>query len=138
VSLAGNRTLFVSGDVGRPSHPLLSPPAAFPGADTALVGSTYGNRTHEPTDVALADAARAVKLLGRYIPVRAEVATVDAFSVHADANELIAWLAPGPAPETTFVVHGESSASTARRDRLEGELDWTATVPTQGERVRLD
>jgi metallo-beta-lactamase family protein len=283
------RTVFVSGDVGRPCHPILRPPAAFPGADVVLVESTYGDRRHDPeahalealagvirrtaqrggvvvipafavdrTEVVLhalgllrrdgripelpvyvdspmalevlhvyrdairagdpevratsdghdpfdpgdlhearttaeskalnrirfpsiivsssglasggrvlhhlaqrladprnavvlvgfqaegtrgrllADGARAVKLLGHNVPVRAEVVVADAFSVHADADELVGWLRAGPAPETGYVVHGEASASAALRDRLDEELDWSAVVPVHGERVRLD
>ncbi|HEX4821729.1 MAG TPA: MBL fold metallo-hydrolase [Acidimicrobiales bacterium] len=41
------RTLFVSGDVGRPAHPILCPPAAVPEVDVVLVESTYGNRRHD-------------------------------------------------------------------------------------------
>ncbi len=86
---------------------------------------------------ALADGARQVKLLGRYHQVRAEVATVDAFSVHADADELLAWLGGAPPPDTTFVVHGEPPASATLRDRVERELDRPAVVARDGERVRI-
>lgn len=86
----------------------------------------------------LADGARTVKLFGRYVPVRAEVAVIDAFSVHADADELVEWMRPAPAPRSTFVVHGEEHASAALRDRIGTDLDWPAIVPAQGERVRLD
>jgi len=44
---AGRRTLF-SGDLGRPSHPLLGPPAPPPAAHSVVVESTYGDRTHAP------------------------------------------------------------------------------------------
>jgi metallo-beta-lactamase family protein len=87
---------------------------------------------------ALADGAGSLKLFGRYVPVRAEVATISAFSVHADADELIDWLRPAPRPATAFVVHGEASASAALRDRMVAELDWHAVVPLHEERVRLD
>ncbi len=88
---------------------------------------------------ALADGARELKMLGRYIGVRAEVASVPAFSVHADRREILAWLrrAPRP-PETVFVVHGEPAAATALHDAIERELDWTAVVPRHLEHVRID
>jgi metallo-beta-lactamase family protein len=86
----------------------------------------------------LADGARAVKMLGRYVPVRADVVAVDAFSVHADSDELVDWVRRSPLPDTAFVVHGTTQAATALRQRLEEELDWTAVVPAHGERVRLD
>ncbi|MEV4471853.1 MBL fold metallo-hydrolase [Nonomuraea sp. NPDC049504] len=47
--LPGGRTLVHTGDLGRPAHPLLNPPAPFAGADVLLVESTYGNRCHDDT-----------------------------------------------------------------------------------------
>ena len=40
------RRLLVSGDLGRPDHPVLVGPAAPPEADAVLVESTYGDRRH--------------------------------------------------------------------------------------------
>jgi metallo-beta-lactamase family protein len=289
IELAGGRTLFVSGDVGRAVHPLLHPPAAFPDADTVLVESTYGDRRHAPeehvldqvagaisqtaarggvvvipafavdrTEVVLrtlrrlrreqripdlpihvdspmaldvlrvyrrairdgdpelrpisqdgdpfdpgnvhearsvaasmalnelhgpliiisasgmatggrvvhhlsrrlgdhrntvllvgfqaagtrgrmlAEGARTLRMLGRHVPVRAEVRVVDGFSVHADGDELVEWMRPARAPDTAYVIHGEPDASDVLRTRLDDELGWTAVVPRAGERVRLD
>jgi metallo-beta-lactamase family protein len=100
-----------------------------------LVGfQAPGTRGHS-----LAEGARTVKLFGHYLPVRAEVVTIDGFSVHADAHELTAWLGRAPRPpEVTFLVHGEPAASEALRDRIASELGWTAVVPRLDERVRLD
>ncbi len=83
----------------------------------------------------LAEGARAIKIHGGYVPVRAEVVQTDAFSAHADAGDVLSWLAGAPEPVTTYVVHGEPAAAAALRDRLEGELGWTAVVPALGERV---
>ena len=88
---------------------------------------------------ALADGARELKMHGRYIGVRAEVASVPAFSVHADRDEIVAWLRRMPrAPETVFVVHGEPAAATALHDAIEDQLRWTAAVPRYLELVRVD
>lgn len=87
----------------------------------------------------LAGGAREVKLLGRYVGVKAEVVSVPAFSVHADRREIVAWLRHAlRAPETVFVVHGEPPAATALHDAIEADLGWTAAVPRYLERVRLD
>ncbi|MCU0272383.1 MAG: MBL fold metallo-hydrolase [Acidimicrobiales bacterium] len=84
----------------------------------------------------LAEGARTVKLLGEYVPVRAEVALIEAFSVHADGNELVEWLGASPTPpRSTFCVHGETEGSEALRDRIGAELGWLAVVPRHGERV---
>ncbi|MFJ5879761.1 MBL fold metallo-hydrolase RNA specificity domain-containing protein [Streptomyces sp. NPDC093088] len=45
--LEDGHSLAVSGDLGRPGHPLLLPPEPFSGADVLLVESTYGDRRHD-------------------------------------------------------------------------------------------
>jgi metallo-beta-lactamase family protein len=86
----------------------------------------------------LADGATELKMLGRYVRVRATVVDLPAFSVHADADELMAWLSTAARePRGVFIVHGEPAASEALARRIEDELDWSAVVPRHGERVRL-
>ena len=68
---------------------------------------------------ALKAGAHEIKIHGEIVPVRAEVASLDMFSAHADRDELMRWLGGFEAPpRTTFVTHGEPEASdTFRRDR---------------------
>jgi metallo-beta-lactamase family protein len=87
----------------------------------------------------LAEGARTMKVHGTYVPVRAEVVEVPEFSTHADADEIIGWLAGAPRPpRVVYVVHGEPDAATALAGRIQDGLDWCAVVPRHGERVRLD
>ncbi len=87
----------------------------------------------------LADGAREIKMLGRYVRVSAEVVDLGAFSVHADCDELLEWLDTAHTPpETVYVVHGEPDASTRLAELIEGRRDIQAVVPHHGERVRLD
>jgi metallo-beta-lactamase family protein len=86
---------------------------------------------------ALADGAPQVKIHGRYVPVRAEVHVTNAYSAHADAAQMVAWLSGMRPPQTAYVVHGEEDAARALADRLADELGWNAVVPRYLERVRL-
>ena len=43
----------------------------------------------------LAEGARTIKIHGEYVPVRAEIVQADAFSAHADADDVLSWLADG-------------------------------------------
>lgn len=87
----------------------------------------------------LVDGARQVKIHGRYIPVNADVVALETMSVHADADDILAWLKRAQhTPDTVYVVHGEGQASSALADRVRAELGWTAVAPRDGERVRLD
>ena len=84
------------------------------------------------------EGAQEVKIMGRYVRVRAEVAVDDTFSVHADAGELLCWLAEMPErPETVYVVHGEPEASTALAHRIREHLDCAVVIPRHGERVMV-
>lgn len=86
----------------------------------------------------LAEGATHVKIHGEYVPVNAEVVDVQGFSVHADADELMAWLGSAPEPpKVVYVVHGEPAASAALAHRIGTELGWLAVVARDGERVRV-
>lgn len=79
-----------------------------------------------------------VRIHGQDIPVRAEVASLDHLSAHADANEILDWLRGAKSPPiTTFITHGEPHAADALRQRIERELHWDAYMPTWLETVKL-
>ena len=85
----------------------------------------------------LSDGAKTVKMLGRYVPVRATIMTLRSLSVHADADGLVSWVEELPErPRTVFVVHGEPDAGEQLAARL-ADRGFTAVVPRQFERVRL-
>jgi metallo-beta-lactamase family protein len=87
----------------------------------------------------LLEGAREVKVMGQYVRVRAEVVADEEFSVHADADELLAWLQEMPTPpETVYLVHGEPDASAALARRVREVLDCAVVVPRLGERVLAD
>jgi metallo-beta-lactamase family protein len=86
----------------------------------------------------IVSGATAVRIHGEDVPVRAEVATLDSMSAHADANEIIDWLRGFPtAPRQTFITHGESAAADALRQRIEHELHWACRAPYYLEKVTL-
>ncbi len=72
----GGRRLVYSGDLGRYDVPVMRDPAPVDGADTLLVESTYGNRTH-PADDGTPMIVRAVEGAVR----RGGVLLVPAFAV---------------------------------------------------------
>lgn len=86
----------------------------------------------------LVDGAEELKMLGRYVRVRAEVVSLPSFSVHADANDLLAWLRTATTtPRGVFCVHGEDRAAQSLASRIRDELDWDAVAPRHQERVLL-
>jgi metallo-beta-lactamase family protein len=105
-----------------------------PASAIVLVGfQATGTRGHR-----LMSGEPSLKLLGRYIPVRARVVAIPHFSVHADQAELIDWVASAErAPEQVFAVHGEPEASATLAALVRIRLDRPAAVPSFDERVRL-
>jgi metallo-beta-lactamase family protein len=86
----------------------------------------------------LLDGATALKIFGRYVRVRAEVAGLDDLSAHADSDGLVRWLRSAPTPPSTcYIVHGEPAASAALATRIDADLGWCATVPQLGEQVLI-
>jgi metallo-beta-lactamase family protein len=87
---------------------------------------------------AMVAGAGSIKIHGEYVPVRAEVKSLDTLSAHADANEIVRWLrALKDPPRSTFIVHGEPAASDALRHRIEEQLGWTCIVPDHAQRLDL-
>ena len=79
---------------------------------------------------ALLNGAKEIRIHGQDIPVRAEVAVLSTLSAHADANEIMHWLAGFQrAPRKVFVTHGEPVAADALRQRIERGLHWNVHVP---------
>ncbi len=88
---------------------------------------------------ALVSGASHLRLLGREVPIRAEVINLQSFSGHADADEMLAWMAGAKRkPAITYITHGESDAADTLRGRIEHELGWHARVREYMERVSLD
>lgn len=87
---------------------------------------------------ALLAGARELKMHGRYVRVRAHVVNLPAFSVHADADEIMGWLRTTTGtPRGVYLVHGEPPAARRLADRIDAELGWMAVVPSLDEVVRL-
>jgi len=87
---------------------------------------------------ALAAGAKTIRIHGQDIAVRAEVVQLSSMSGHADADELMQWLARlSQRPKRVFVAHGEPSASDALRHRIEMELHLDAFVPDYRDQFEL-
>ena len=84
------------------------------------------------------EGATEVKIHGQMVPVEAQIESIDSMSAHADADEIMRWLATAPSPPgMTYVVHGEPSAQQALCARIEKELGWKLHVPEYREQVTI-
>ena len=68
--------------------------------------------------------AREVKMFGQAVPIRAQIASLEQFSDHADTPELLEWLHTfAGAPKQTYLVHGEPAAASQLRDHGETGME---------------
>ena len=78
-----------------------------------------------------------VKIHGDWVPVLAQIAKAESFSVHADGVELAQWLGQAQSPTAVFVVHGETGAAQTFATHLSDKFGWDVVVPTSEEKFTL-
>jgi metallo-beta-lactamase family protein len=80
-----------------------------------------------------------VRIWGEYKTLRAEVVVLDAFSAHADRQDLIEYASHTASTlKGVFIVHGEEKQSLALAEALQGEGIRGVMVPHMGETVELE
>ncbi|MGC2110401.1 MAG: MBL fold metallo-hydrolase [Candidatus Korobacteraceae bacterium] len=85
------------------------------------------------------NGAPTVKMFGQEVPIRAQVASLEQFSDHADTPELLEWLRTFKrAPKQTFLVHGEPHAASQLRDTMKKELAWNVQVASYRQKVAVE
>jgi len=83
--------------------------------------------------------AKEVKIFGDFVPIRAQTAAFEQFSDHADPRELLQWLRTFPQkPRVTYLVHGETGASSQLRDTMARELGWDVQVAEWMQKVQVN
>jgi metallo-beta-lactamase family protein len=86
------------------------------------------------------DGEKIVKIFGQNVPVRAHVATIGAYSAHADQDGLMEYIKAanqGNSLKKCFVVQGERDAAEALAKRAHDELGVDAIVPDLGATFEL-
>jgi len=98
-----------------------------------------GHQAEGTRGAALLGGAKHVKIHGREVPIRAEIATMDGLSAHADQSELLDWLGAMPrAPRKVWLVHGEPAESDALRKAAERRLGLNVRVAEDHRTVVLE
>jgi len=98
-----------------------------------------GHQAEGTRGAALLDGARHLKIHGRSVPIRSEVAALDGLSAHADQSELLDWMeALREVPRRVWLVHGEPAQADALRRAAERRLGSRVRVAEDGRTVTLD
>jgi metallo-beta-lactamase family protein len=86
----------------------------------------------------LVEGSKSVKMHGKQVSVFAEVVQIQGLSVHADADEVCAWLGTTKSvPTHTFIVHGEPASSAAMAEKINSKLGWNTVVPRLNQKFYL-
>lgn len=81
---------------------------------------------------ALLEGAKSLRIHGQNVPVRAQIARIDALSGHADQDELIRWLGGfAQPPSQVYLVHGEPPASLELQRQIRRRLGWSTVIPAE-------
>lgn len=84
----------------------------------------------------LVEGDKEVQIFGDRFERNAEVAVLDAFSAHADRNDLLAYAEQTKARKI-FLVHGEEDARTALAAELRSRLGVDVGLPRRGDAVEI-
>ena len=77
----------------------------------------------------LQEGTHRVRMMGSEIEVKAHISTMDVYSGHADAPELLRWIKQrGTIKGSIFLVHGEEAAFTALADALARSMPQASVV----------
>ena len=75
-----------------------------------------------------------VRIFGEPMRVRAEIASLDELSAHADQGELMRWIEPlAPSLRRVFLVHGEPQQAATLAGLIKAEYGVEVTVPARGQ-----
>ena len=91
---------------------------------------TLGRRLREKPEV--------VTIFHRPVPVRAQIATMNSYSAHADQRQLLDWFGHiSPPPQLTMLIHGEEFASFKLATLIREEHNAWTYVPHLKEQINL-
>ncbi|MCW9024187.1 MAG: MBL fold metallo-hydrolase [Gammaproteobacteria bacterium] len=86
---------------------------------------------------ALVDGAKTFHMGDDEIAVKATIHTLGGFSAHASQSQLLDWASHFKKPHPgLYLVHGESDAKVALRDRFMND-GWDAEIPYEGQRISI-
>ena len=85
----------------------------------------------------LEDGINRIKIHGEWFDVRARIAKIESFSVHADSDELLEWFKKCERPKKVFVIHGEKDAQENFKEKIKVTYGWNSIVPHLNERFEI-
>ena len=85
----------------------------------------------------LVDGAQRVKLFSEEYVIKARIETLGGLSAHAGQGGLISWVGEFQPQPRVVLVHGETRAQDALRDKLLQEQHLSVEVPARGHSIQF-
>jgi metallo-beta-lactamase family protein len=86
----------------------------------------------------LVDGAKAVRMFGEEVPVRASIHTMGGFSAHAGQNDLLTWFSVvAPSRPRTIITHGEDRARNVFSDLIYSRFGLKSEQPALGDVIEI-
>ena len=87
----------------------------------------------------LVEGLKRVRVIGEEVVVRARIKSMQGFSAHADANQIMDWLGQiqNPKPAKVFIVHGEAQSQEALKARIQKECGEEVYIPFRGDVAKI-
>jgi metallo-beta-lactamase family protein len=86
----------------------------------------------------LSEGETEIKMHGKYVKVKAEIAHIHTMSSHADQGEILGWMSKiQNKPQKVFITHGEPHSSDALRLKIKDTYGWDCHLPQLFEEVNL-
>jgi metallo-beta-lactamase family protein len=78
----------------------------------------------------LLEGEKELKVYGKWVPFKMQVAEIEGLSAHADHAELMDWMdSIKNKPERIFIVHGEKESAEALQKGIKETYGWDAEIP---------
>lgn len=78
----------------------------------------------------LLEGEKELKVYGKWVPFKMQVAEIEGLSAHADHAELMDWMEKiKNKPERIFIVHGEKDSAEALQKGIKETYGWDAEIP---------
>lgn len=86
----------------------------------------------------LKEGITSLRIHHQEVSVEAEIFSLDGYSAHGDAEDLLAWLRSfKEKPSRVFLNHGEASSQSILADRIRNELNLKVDIPELHQEFRL-
>ena len=78
----------------------------------------------------LLEGDKELKVYGKWVPFKMQVAEIEGLSAHADHKELMNWMSEiRNKPKRIFIVHGEKESAEALQKGIEETYGWNSEIP---------